>query len=318
VQNPLQISNEYQVLQPSDFVERCLLCGGENQRPFARVSHLQVLCQYCICGDCGLVYQSPRMSEKQLDTFYHNQYRNLYCGQSTPTAGVLRTQEARAEHLADVLRRNIGLAPKTHLDIGCGSGELLKATQRVFGTIGEGIEPGEGFRDFARSRGLNIHASLEEWRASNSRVELVTMSHVLEHLLDPVEYLQRIRKEILAPHGYLLVEVPNLYVHDSFEVAHNFAFSGDTLNYAVRSSGFDVCLLKRHGIPVGKSPLYLTLLGRAITDPAPAFELHSVPRITGLKRAIGVRIYKAEKEIRRLGRRVEKKCKSLKRFSKDH
>lgn len=46
------------------------------------------------------------------------------------------------------------------------------------------------------------------------------MAHVLEHLPDPVEYLVPSLKNLIDPAGWHLIEVPNLYAHDSFRPAH--------------------------------------------------------------------------------------------------
>jgi hypothetical protein len=87
------------------------------------------------------------------------------------------------------------------------------------------------------------------------------MSHVLEHLPDPVTYLAHLRKVVLVPDGRLLLEVPNLYAHDSFEVAHLVSYSPHTLMQIVEKAGFEIVKLEKHGRPRSKLlPLYLTLL----------------------------------------------------------
>jgi hypothetical protein len=94
------------------------------------------------------------------------------------------------------------------------------------------------------------------------------MAHVLEHLPDPVGYLVHLRETLLAPDGLLLIEVPNLYAHNSFEVAHLAAFSAHTLQETVRKAGFSVQLLVQHGQPRSVVlPLYLTLLARPEIPP---------------------------------------------------
>lgn len=64
----------------------CPLCGHANASPFERVTHRGVLLTYVICERCGLVYQSPRIPEKELPAFYAAQYRVLYLGQAAPRA----------------------------------------------------------------------------------------------------------------------------------------------------------------------------------------------------------------------------------------
>ena len=87
--------------------------------------------------------------------------------------------------------------------------------------------------------------------------------HVLEHLPNPVEYLQNLRDKFLEPGGWLLLEVPNLYAHDCFEVAHLVSFSAHTLSQVVRKAGFRVIQLRPTDCLVPELiPLYLTLLAQ--------------------------------------------------------
>jgi hypothetical protein len=112
--------------------------------------------------------------------------------------------------------------------------------------------------------------------------------HVLEHLPDPVKFLQELRQRYLYPQGGLLLEVPNLYVHESFEVAHLSAFSVHTLAQTVHKAGFRREALWTHGLPRSRIfPLYITLLARpavgALTDGSPHREPGMrIKRYTGM------------------------------------
>lgn len=237
---------------------------------------------------CGLVYQSPRMTEEEFNDFYAMQYRTLYQGRADPTLNDLRIQAQRASHLARIVCLDSGLSPEYHLDIGCGSGAFLEAMQEMCGCHSEGIEPSTAYRSYAIEKGLIVYSSLDEWKASSeARPDLVTMSHVLEHLMDPVAYLSDLRQHTLKPRGYLLIEVPNLFVHKSFELAHNFAFSPSVLREVVRKAGHRVVLLKKHGVPLKKSPLYLTLLAQSLDDPLPPYKPRSSARGIVRFRTIG-------------------------------
>jgi len=90
---------------------------------------------------------------------------------------------------------------------------------------------------------------------------------VLEHLPDPVGYLVEIRQRELSGSGWLLLEVPNLYAHDCFEVAHLVSFSPHTLTQVVEKAGYELVALEPHGRPRSELiPLYLTLLARPGQD----------------------------------------------------
>jgi 2-polyprenyl-3-methyl-5-hydroxy-6-metoxy-1,4-benzoquinol methylase len=249
-------------------VRACLLCGSDrsvlfDQRVFRGRSVTNRLCL-----DCGLVYQSPRMSEAELTAFYAEEYRRLQEGSADPTVRNITVQRQRAASLEAFLRTQV-TAVSRHLDIGCSLGILLRHFQDAYATQAVGIEPGEAHRRQAQQAGLTVYASLEELeRAGEPPFDLITMSHVLEHLAAPVEYLTHLRESRLAPDGWLLVEVPNLYAHDSFEVAHLTAFSPHTLREVLRLGGFEIVKFEAHGRPTSALfPLYLTVLCRAASQP---------------------------------------------------
>jgi SAM-dependent methyltransferase len=109
--------------------------------------------------------------------------------------------------------------------------------------------------------------------------DVVAMSHVVEHLPDPIGFLSRLRKTVLKKDGYLLVEVPNLYGHESFEVAHNFSFSPHTLRQLLHVAGYRVEALETHGCPRSDLiPLYIT----AFAQPAPHYADKNIQSETGV------------------------------------
>jgi hypothetical protein len=144
---------------------------------------------------------------------------------------------------------------------------LLEQFQSVYGCQPTGIEPGSDYRSYAQGLGLTIYPTLDALRATRpAQFDLISMAHVLEHLPNPVEYLVDLRQELLAPHGRLLVEVPNLYAHDSFEVAHLVAFSRLTLTQVLKKAGYEIIAYLEHGRPRSRIiPLYISLLAQPTT-----------------------------------------------------
>jgi len=118
------------------------------------------------------------------------------------------------------------------------------------------------------------------------------MSHVLEHLTDPVSYLRKLHDDFLNADGLLLVEVPNLYGHSCFEVAHNFSFTPQTIVEVLRSAGFAAEMLKMHAVTTSKPdrPVYLTVITRSCSDVlAPHRVRRSNPLLIYFRRQIGLR-----------------------------
>lgn len=252
-------------------ITTCALCGSSRSVLFDRRTFRGRPVTNRICRACGLVYQSPRMTETEAAAFYAEEYRLLQEGNADPTARNITVQKARAASLAEFVQPLLPSVSR-HLDIGCSLGILLQHFQDRYHNQAVGVEPGEAHRIQAKKDGLNVYASLEELeKACPERFDLASMSHVLEHLPDPVAFLGHLRETLLTPDGWLLVEVPNLYAHDSFEVAHLYAFSAHTLGEVLRRSGFEVVKFEQHGRPNSALfPLYLTTLCRPAAQPDPA------------------------------------------------
>ncbi len=242
---------------------QCLLCGHSHSKPFDRTQFHNREVLNRICTNCGLVYQSPRMTEEELNEFYKAEYRKIYQGGEGPSQEDLNTQKARAESLNNFAQQHIDQISR-HLDIGASAGALLGHFQNTFNNHSVGIEPGEAYRMHAQSQGLKVYNSLNDLqRNKEANFDLISMSHVLEHIPDPVDYLRNLREEILTPDGWLLIEVPNLYAHVSFEIAHLLSFSPHTLEQTLEQAEFKVVKMIEHGWPRSQIiPLYLTVLAR--------------------------------------------------------
>jgi hypothetical protein len=245
----------------TELVTKCLVCMGEGQEDFDTSDFKGHKIRNVICKTCGFVFQSPRMTEKELDNFYKEQYRTMYQGDEGPSVGDLNTQKSRALSLLSMTKK-IFESVNIHLDIGSSSGELIRIIKNNYGNVGIGIEPGKAYRDHAISQGINTYESLEKIpKIHLNKIGLVSLGHVLEHLDNPIDYLKIIRKKYLSPKGHVLIEVPNLYFHDSFEVAHLSAFTTHSLNQTLRLAGYRIIYFKKHGNPRSKLfPLYLTAI----------------------------------------------------------
>lgn len=272
---------------PED-VRSCPLCRSDRSQSFdRRVFHGQAV-QNRICRACGLVYQSPRLTDEERETFYAQEYRLLYGGSAEPTARDLTIQRARAEALL-AFSRPFVQAISSHLDIGCSVGILLQRFAEAYSCHSTGVEPGEAHRRYAQQQGIEVYASLEALmnKTSGKTFDFVSMAHVLEHLPLPVDYLECLRTSVLSPNGWLLLEVPNLYAHDCFEIAHLVSFSVHTLRETLYQAGYKIVRLQQHGHPRSRLvPYYITVLAR------PCSSLTDRPirpeRLVRLKRAFGL------------------------------
>ena len=259
----------------------CILCGSEQYDEFDKVESFGYPLVYHQCECCGLVFQFSAANQAADEDFYAETYRQIYQASAEPTKKDLWVQEKRALSLAGILQ-TLKVQPRERiLDIGASTGLLLETFKRGMksqmnqeteepSNNGDvvGVEPGDAYRSYAEQRGLKMYSSLEALLESKpEKFDLVSMIHVLEHLPNPVGVLGFIRKELLQDDGVLLLEVPNFYAHESYELAHLACYTPHTLQEVLRQAGYHVFFFHRHGLPRSSVlNLYLTLCAQALPD----------------------------------------------------
>lgn len=241
---------------------RCLLCGSKNHKPFEEVESFGFALIYYQCQQCGLIFQSIEESPAAHPDFYTKRYRKLYQASEEPTEKDLWVQRQRALYLLNLVHSIRHFNPQRILDIGASSGVFIKVCQEIFDAEVVGVQPGDAYRAYAERKGLKMYASLDGLLRTNpERFDLVSLIHVLEHLTDPLETLRVIRKKLISKKGRLLLEVPNFYAHDSYELAHLSCFTPHTLREMVKQAGFKVTMFSRYGKPRSRLlNLYLKVL----------------------------------------------------------
>lgn len=217
-------------------LDGCVTCGGSLAH-FADPVVAGTRVSYDACTRCGLVQMNPRPSPEALDTYYEQAYRAAHGDEQGQRTG--DSQVRRSHQQKDF----IGTTPARHLDVGCSMGTLLE----IVGAAAQvGVEPGEQHRQQAADAGIEVYETIDDLVASQpDAFDLITMSHVVEHLADPVGYLPALRP-LLAPGGRLLVEVPYLYRSIAYEVDHLLVFTMPTLVSTLRAAGFEPVATRIH------------------------------------------------------------------------
>jgi SAM-dependent methyltransferase len=145
------------------------------------------------------------------------------------------------------------------LDIGFGNGGFLKMAVEM-GWHAEGIDFDPEAVQAARSRGLDVRcAGVEELLDEPGYYDVITLSHVIEHVYDPPALLRAIYR-LLKPGGLLWLDTPNLdsLGHARFRrnwrdldpPRHLTLFCVDSLNTALKQVGFTGLQQRWRGLSV--------------------------------------------------------------------
>ena len=132
------------------------------------------------------------------------------------------------------------------LEVGCGAGEQLLAL-RNFGWDVVGVDFDPNAVAASRSRGLEVFlGDLSEAQFPAASFDAVVMSHVVEHVIDPVALLTECAR-VLKPNGDFVVITPNAssWGHKKFKESwrglepprHLTVFTPGSLRLAIEKSG---------------------------------------------------------------------------------
>lgn len=181
----------------------CPLCATSNADRLYRLPEVDK--RIVTCPECGIARLDPMPAPDELASYYPTDYYGTG-GQKFDTL-LERILAFVGKRLVRSIRRRVTPGGRI-LDVGCGRGLLAQALVdagfRVCGT------------DFSRdaTRGidpridLRICASLAHAKLEAGSFDAVVVWHVLEHLTDPAETLDEIRR-LLKPGGRLFLAVPN-------------------------------------------------------------------------------------------------------------
>lgn len=244
------------------------------------------------CSRCDLEQTVPLPSQDELNRLYENYY-NFSGEQNT------RYTQLRAAFVNSFLYR-IWLAfdgdisfhrmqgSGKLLDVGCNEGRGLKF-YRNHGFSAEGLELNSRAAEVARSKGFIVHDSTLEGFASESKYDVVVLSNVLEHSLNPGLMLQHIHR-LLNTGGQVWISCPNsrswlrtvfgrywINWHVPFHVVH---FSPDTLRDILTKSQFEVAEMRQETPALWVSH---SIIARLFAKPGlPTRQLRSAPLVASM------------------------------------
>ncbi len=185
-------------------VTACNLCGEERQIELARRDRYGFDQRSVMCGRCGLVFLSPRLTARGYAAFYDGVYRPLvsaYHGRTIDASTVQEEQADYAAALATFLGHAVSEPPVDVLDIGGSTGVVAGVMREAFGARPTVLDPAPDELAVAAEAGMEtVTGFAEEHDFTGRTFGLVLLCQTIDHLLDIAGTLAAIRRA-LAPRG---------------------------------------------------------------------------------------------------------------------
>ena len=225
---------------------RCILCNGILEK-YSKTSNLELVVNYC--KECNLYINGDTKEEvlEKVSNLYKEDNWNQRNSETSINSEYTDTdsQGKRRNWISQFLYTKEHIAGNTILEIGVGAGQSILWFENE-GFQVTGIEPdGRNVSMINRvlKRGRVVESSVEEF-SSDEVFDVIWMSHVLEHLIEPDDFIKKIKNN-LKKNGIFFIEVPNCeyepMLKNSIEKnPHLFHFTKKALIKLVENAGYKI------------------------------------------------------------------------------
>ncbi len=229
----------------------CIVDGTKAKRPFSKTTFAMHGFNVVTCPACELKYVdiSDDALSLILKRYYEGAYDKRTSEKSTAlsrfrksVASITGMDLAISESQARFMERSGLIQSNNIIDLGCGQGKLLIFLERRGYEVG-GVEPDpERARVGQQQLKRDVVKIGTIDNPENYDVDVIIISHVLEHLTRPDKFLRLLKKR--NPEAKLFVEVPNCANPEGLKASmsepHNYHFNARNLKALLENCGWKV------------------------------------------------------------------------------
>jgi len=176
---------------------RCLVCKSVRIKFKYKINHFD----YYLCLSCG----SLQLNKIKPYKYSYSSF-NYKIGFQNEKRIRLRACSIITE--LSKIKKNI----TSILDVGCGAGFMLDEFKN-YSSFPVGIEPSKSLSAYAKRNFkiqiYNGYLDSDLIKRINQKFDVVILSHILEHLSDPLSFLNLV-DQILKKAGLIYIETPNI------------------------------------------------------------------------------------------------------------
>lgn len=230
----------------------CPVCGDERVRNVAPYRHTSALFaghSRIVCDACGMVFASPMPEDAALAAYNASYFASAHGGQPrSPVAtaffsGIARLRLAYLERYLG--KYNVDVSNLMELGPGLGFFARNWLAQHSATTY-LAIETDTSCHTSLREAGTHL-VEASAMAEGNTSVDLVVMSHVLEHVSNPIKFLKDATRN-LRKGGAIFIEVPcRDWEHKPIDEPHLLFFDKGSMHQLLSNLGFDRIEVSYHG-----------------------------------------------------------------------
>jgi len=192
-----------------EIVQACPICNAPAEQ--SRFSVQIYNARYHECLSCTHRFVINRPGQRALDRFYSEDapIASTYTDRRTSETRVKQVATPKAQWALAEFERVHGTKPERILDVGAGGGHFVYACH-LLGLNADGIELSESSRDYCK-RHFEIDLRAEDFLSNDLSLpeyDLITFWGVIEHVAEPVQFLNAARKHLSQHKGMVIAEVP--------------------------------------------------------------------------------------------------------------
>ena len=223
--------------------QSCYVCGEHKFHALSEIDRYGFYYPTGMCKQCGNVQQERYYDDETISLFYSKYYRRIW-GIRAPMYLFDSQRNGHGWEIFEFLKSVAN--PKKVLEVGCGAGGILSRYADI-GCEVLGIDFDENYLEAARKNSIPVKCGSIEQLSYNEKYDLIILSHVLEHIKYPFDFLTKLSNH-LTDEGVLYIEVPSLehvenggYKYDLlryYQNAHTIHFTTKSLELLCKKSGF--------------------------------------------------------------------------------
>jgi SAM-dependent methyltransferase len=228
-----------------NIIDKCHLCGSKDFTVIAEKGRHGIPLDTAVCYVCGLVFTVNQMTEKSIEIFYSEYYRKIYDVDVKKDWKNIDNRYSANGRISKFVKQS-----DVVVEIGAGGGWNL-FRYKTAGIEHYGFDFDDEYIDYGKKKyGISLYrGGIDKAKELGIKADYVILSHIVEHLNNPVDYLMDLKK-ILKPLARVVITVPCLnYMltrgarYDFLgylQNAHSYSFDEYTLRYLGMKANYKI------------------------------------------------------------------------------